>query len=125
MGTEAEGTSAPPAEGSAAPEVAAFCEAELGAEAAMASEDPATLGPAFEALAAAAPEDISETVEEVITHVREVALQREVPVPDRKRVAHEAVYLEVGCQRHFAIAERNARAAGAALRCDSLDCRVE
>ena len=65
--TEAEGTSAPPAGGSATPEVAAFCEAELAAEAAMASEDPATLGPAFEALAAAAPEDISATVEEVIT----------------------------------------------------------
>ena len=67
MGTEAEGTAAPPAGGSAAPEVAAFCDAELAAEAAMASEDPATLGPAFEALAAAAPEEISATVEEVIT----------------------------------------------------------
>ena len=67
MGTEAEGTSAPPAGGSAAPDIAAFCDAELAAEAAMASEDPATLGPAFEALTAAAPEDISATVEDVIT----------------------------------------------------------
>jgi hypothetical protein len=67
MGTEAEGTSAPPGAGSAAPDIAAFCDAELAAEAAMASEDPATLGPAFEALTAAAPEDISATVEEVIT----------------------------------------------------------
>ena len=69
MDTEAEGTSAPPAEGSAepaAPDVAAFCEAELATEAAVASEDPALIGPALEALVAAAPEDIRATVEEVI-----------------------------------------------------------
>ena len=49
-----------------APDVAAFCEAELATEAAVASEDPALIGPALEALVVAAPEDIRATVEEVI-----------------------------------------------------------
>jgi hypothetical protein len=70
--TEAEGTAPPPVAGSAepaSPEVAAFCEAEVAAEAALASEDPETIGPAFEALVAAAPEEIRATVEELAAGV--------------------------------------------------------
>ena len=49
-------------------EVDAFCQAELEAEAAAQSEDPSAAGPAFEALVAAAPEEIKATVEEVIAN---------------------------------------------------------
>jgi hypothetical protein len=68
MGTEAEGTAAPPAAGSAAPSTGAFCEAEVAAEAAANSEDPAVMGPAFEALVAAAPEDVRPAVDDVIAN---------------------------------------------------------
>jgi hypothetical protein len=61
MGTEA----APPADGSVSPDVAAFCEAEVAVEAAVASGDPAAIGPALEGVIAAAPEDIRPTVETV------------------------------------------------------------
>ena len=45
------------------PEAQAFCEAEIAAEAAFSSEDEAAIGPAVEALtAAAAPVDMAETV---------------------------------------------------------------
>ncbi len=40
-----------------------FCQAELQLEAAVASEDPAAIEPAFEALVAAAPEASREVVE--------------------------------------------------------------
>jgi hypothetical protein len=61
-------TAAPAAAGSVAPDVAAFCDAEIALEAAASSEDPATMGPAIEALAAAAPEDVRATVEELIAN---------------------------------------------------------
>jgi hypothetical protein len=60
------GTEAPPAGGSAPSDVSAFCEAELAAEAAFFSGDPAAIGPAAEALVAAAPEEIAPTVQEVL-----------------------------------------------------------
>lgn len=50
-------------------DVDAFCQAELEAEQAAQSEDPAEAGPAFEALVAAAPEDIRATVEDVLANV--------------------------------------------------------
>jgi hypothetical protein len=65
-GTEAtEGT-----EGGAAGEasVEGFCQAALDAEAAVLSEDPAAIGPAFEAAVAAAPEEVRPVVEEVVAN---------------------------------------------------------
>lgn len=59
------------ADGSAeptSPEAAAFCEAELAAEAAFGSQDPALIGPAIEALVAAAPADVAPAVEELIAN---------------------------------------------------------
>jgi hypothetical protein len=64
MGTEGEGTAA----GSAAPSTEAFCAAEVALEAAASSEDPAAMGPAFEAVVAAAPEDVRPMVEDVLAH---------------------------------------------------------
>ena len=67
MGTEAPADSAaPPAAGSVAADVAAFCDAAVAAVAAGQSEDPALMEPAFAALAAAAPEDIATSVDELI-----------------------------------------------------------
>jgi hypothetical protein len=66
--TAAAGTAAPPAGGSAAADVSAFCEAEVAAEQAFASEDPAQIGPAVEALTAAAPEDAAPLVEAVLAN---------------------------------------------------------
>jgi len=71
MGDDTETTMAPGADGSAepsSPEAAAFCEAELAAEVASGSEDPAVFEAAMEALRAAAPEDIAATVEDVIAN---------------------------------------------------------
>lgn len=48
------------------PEAAAFCEAELAMGAAFGSEDPALIGPAVEAVTAAAPADVLPTVEAVL-----------------------------------------------------------
>src|SRR5262245_34016605 len=56
-------------EGSAAPSVEAFCAAEVAVEAASNSEDPAVMGPAIEALLAAAPDDVRPMVEDVIANV--------------------------------------------------------
>ena len=93
--TAAPGTAAPPGDGSAAPtgtehtmdmgsapagslavdgsaeaaspEAEAFCTAEMAVEAAVGGEDPAAIGPAIEALLAAAPDDeIGATVQTVI-----------------------------------------------------------
>jgi hypothetical protein len=50
------------------PEAEAFCTAELAAEAAFASEDPAQIGPAVEALTAAAPADAAPLVEAVLAN---------------------------------------------------------
>jgi hypothetical protein len=51
------------------PEAAAFCEAEVAAEAAFNSEDPELIGPASEALVAAAPDDdVLATVEAVLAN---------------------------------------------------------
>jgi hypothetical protein len=61
--TAAMGTEAPPADGSAPADAAAFCAAEVAFEAALPSEDPEVIGPALEALAAAAPDEISDAVE--------------------------------------------------------------
>lgn len=47
--------------------VDAFCEAELDVEAAVATEDPKAIEPAFAALQQAAPEEISATVETAIS----------------------------------------------------------
>jgi hypothetical protein len=60
--TAAMGTEAPPAGGSAPADAAAFCEAEVALEAAAFSGDPEALGPAFEALSAAAPDEVSGAV---------------------------------------------------------------
>ena len=49
----------------AATGVAAFCEAELAAESAVTS-DPAAAGPLFEAMVAAAPDDLKETAQAVV-----------------------------------------------------------
>jgi hypothetical protein len=65
--TQAPATTAASTEAATA-DVAAFCEAEVAAEAAAASEDPAVMGPAFEALVAAAPADLTATVEAVIAN---------------------------------------------------------
>jgi hypothetical protein len=64
MGTEA----APPGGGSSAADMVAFCEAEVAVEVAAGSEDPSALGPAIEALAAAAPEDARPLVDAVIAN---------------------------------------------------------
>jgi len=70
MGDDTEtSTAAMAADGSAepsSPEDAAFCEAELAAEAAANGGDPALIGPAFEAVVAAAPEEIAAVVEKVV-----------------------------------------------------------
>jgi hypothetical protein len=57
-----------PTAGEANPEAAEFCAAEVAAEAAFASEDPALIGPAVEALTAAAPEEAAPLVEAVIAN---------------------------------------------------------
>jgi hypothetical protein len=64
--TDAPATTQPADDAAATDDVAAFCEAEVAAEASTSSEDPAVIGPAFEALSAAAPEDIKATVDTVI-----------------------------------------------------------
>jgi hypothetical protein len=61
-------TEAPPADGSAAADVSAFCDAAVAAVAAGQSGDPAQMGPAFEALSAAAPEEIASAVNDVIAN---------------------------------------------------------
>ena len=69
MGDDTETSVAPGADGSAepsSPEAAAFCEAELAAEAAANTEDPALMGPAFEAVVAAAPEEISTATADLV-----------------------------------------------------------
>jgi hypothetical protein len=65
--TEPTGTASMDTEATAS-DAAQFCDAEVAAEAAVASGDPATIGPALEALVAAAPEDIGATVEDVIAN---------------------------------------------------------
>jgi hypothetical protein len=50
------------------PEAEAFCTAEVAAEAAFASEDPAQIGPAVEALTGAAPADAAPLVEAVLAN---------------------------------------------------------
>jgi hypothetical protein len=62
--------SATPAEGSAAADVSAFCDAAVAAVTAGQSGDPAQMGPAFEALAAAAPEEISSSVNDLIANAQ-------------------------------------------------------
>jgi hypothetical protein len=66
--TATTGSEAPPAGGSAPGDAAAFCEAELAVEAAFGSGDPAMIGPAVEALIAAAPEELASTVEALIAN---------------------------------------------------------
>jgi hypothetical protein len=67
--TASTGTdAAPPAEGSAATDVSAFCDAAVAAVAAGQSGDPAQMGPAFDALSAAAPEEISSAVNDLIAN---------------------------------------------------------
>lgn len=71
MDNTAAGSIPPGADGSAdasSPEAEAFCAAELAAEAASGSEDPAVIEPAFEAVVAAAPAEIAPAVEEVIAN---------------------------------------------------------
>lgn len=50
-----------------AADVDAFCQAEIAVEAAVASEDPAVMAPAFEALSAAAPAEIKPSVDAAVT----------------------------------------------------------
>jgi hypothetical protein len=62
------------ADGSAeasSPEAEAFCSAEMAVEAAVNSEDPAAIGPAIEALTAAAPADVAPAVETVLATFEE------------------------------------------------------
>ncbi len=67
--TTAAGATETTAGGSgAASDVAAFCEAELAAEQAVQSGDPAAAGPALEALVAASPEEVRPAVEEVVAN---------------------------------------------------------
>ena len=71
MGTDT--TAGPDDTGSAAApagDVDEFCQAELAAEAA-ANQDPAAAGPAFDALVAASPADLKDTVEDVIAHAQD------------------------------------------------------
>jgi hypothetical protein len=63
----ASATTEPPTD-SAAADVSAFCAAEVAAEQALMSEDPALIGPAVEALVGSAPEDVAPTVEAVIAN---------------------------------------------------------
>jgi hypothetical protein len=57
--------------GDAPRDVAAFCEAEIAAERAFLSEDPTAIGPAFEALEAAAPADVADPVSRLLTSAEE------------------------------------------------------
>ncbi len=73
--TEAPATTAAPASTAAsdtagAGDADAFCAAELEVEAAVSSEDPAVIGPALEALQAAAPAEVKATVEDVIANAQ-------------------------------------------------------
>jgi hypothetical protein len=59
-----------------------FCQAELQVEAAVASEDPAAVEPAFDALLAAAPEDSQEIVERTVTEARAFLASGGEPTPE-------------------------------------------
>lgn len=61
------------------PEAEAFCAAEIAAEQAFASEDPALIGQAVETLLASAPADIAPTVQEVIDNGEAEGPAFEVP----------------------------------------------
>jgi hypothetical protein len=67
--TAMTGTEAPPAEGSAAADVSAFCDAVLAAEAAGQSGDPAQMGPALDDVTAAAPEEIAPAIDDLVANV--------------------------------------------------------
>ncbi len=59
-----------------------FCQAELQLEAAVASEDPAAIEPAFEALLAAAPEASREVVELTVSEARKFIEAGGEPTPE-------------------------------------------
>jgi hypothetical protein len=59
-----------------------FCQAELQVEAAVASEDPAAVGPAFEALLAATPEASKEVVEQTVSEARAFLESGGEPTPE-------------------------------------------
>src|SRR5262245_24278665 len=66
----AAGTTEPTDTASMGTAVEDFCAAEVAVEAAANSGDPAVMGPAVDALRAAAPDDIRPTVEDVIANVQ-------------------------------------------------------
>jgi len=68
MATDVSAAPAPPVTAGepSSPEAEAFCEAELGIEAATSSEDPAAVGPAIEAAMAAATDDVRPLLETVV-----------------------------------------------------------
>jgi hypothetical protein len=59
-----------------------FCEAELEVEAAVASEDPEAVAPAFENLVAAAPDAAAEVVEQTVTEARKFLESGGEPTPE-------------------------------------------
>jgi hypothetical protein len=76
--------------GEASSEYEAFCAAEVDVENAVASEDPEAIGAAFEALAAAAPEDDKATVDSVVAEAQEFLGSDSGPTPE-----FEAVYADL------------------------------
>ena len=82
--TEAPGTTEAPVD------VTAFCEAEIAAETATSSEDAEAIGPAFDALSAAAPADVKGTVDTVIAEAQKFLAAGDDPTP-----AFNAAYAEM------------------------------
>lgn len=94
--TEAPSTEAPTTEAPSTTEpqtdasVEAFCQAELDVEAAVSSQDPEAIEPAFMALQEAAPEDISGAVETAIAEASKFMAEDSEPTPE-----FDAAYAEV------------------------------
>jgi hypothetical protein len=83
-----ETTMAPPTTGASDP--AAFCDAEIALESAVATEDPDAIGPAFETLSASAPADVKDSVDTAIAEAQKFMASGDDPSPE-----FNAAYAEV------------------------------
>ena len=75
-----------------------FCQAELDVEAAVATEDGDAVAPAFEALAAAAPDDVKDAVDTAIAEAQVFLAEDGEPTPEFDDAYGELMtYVKDGC----------------------------
>ncbi|MGI9031654.1 MAG: hypothetical protein ACR2HP_16990 [Ilumatobacteraceae bacterium] len=81
-----------------ATDVDAFCAAELDVEAAILAEDPEAIGPAFEALSAAAPEDVKGSVDTAIAEAEVFVAEGSEPTEEFFTAYGEVIsYMKDNC----------------------------